>query len=182
MTANKSEPDKKAAGPAGSAGSRPHATLDLKATEVTQPAPAPEKPATAEPQAAQKSASGPSAPNPPGPQSGAAKAKPSVPPPSPWSHHVVTAAFHHVAAVSRGHRSACRYVGFPACLEGPARDRYRPAVEQRLSALEAARQRVVTPKSTLASPPQAKINKLEPIGAARHTGKIPGRSGATSMP
>ena len=43
MTANKNEPDKKQAGtPSAQAGSRPHATLDLKATEVTPPAPKPE--------------------------------------------------------------------------------------------------------------------------------------------
>src|SRR5262245_19208317 len=39
MTANKNEPDKKTAGSAPSqAGNRPHATLDLKATEVAAPA------------------------------------------------------------------------------------------------------------------------------------------------
>ncbi len=49
MTANKNEPDKK---PAGSASaqtpSRPHATLDLKATEVTPPSSAKTETAKAE--------------------------------------------------------------------------------------------------------------------------------------
>ena len=55
MTANKNEPDKKPAGsPSAQAGSRPHATLDLKATEVTPPTPKPE--------AGQTSAAKPDAP------------------------------------------------------------------------------------------------------------------------
>lgn len=55
MTANKDEPEKKPAGSASTqAGARPHATLDLKATEVTPPtAPAAkDKPSTASSSAA----------------------------------------------------------------------------------------------------------------------------------
>lgn len=173
MTDNKSEPDKKAAAPAGSTGSRPHATLDLKATEVKQPEPAPEKPATAEPPAAQKAASGPSAPNSPGPQSGAAKAKPSVRPPSPSAApRGYGGFFTHVAAGIAGGIVALLAADMLASqlgLEGPGEGTVTaPAIEQRLSALETARgQRPATQEiATRLAAAEAKIKKLEPVGGS----------------
>jgi hypothetical protein len=62
MTANKDEPDKKAAGsPAAQTGSRPHATLDLKATEVTPPPAAKDKAGVADASAKDKAAVSPAA-------------------------------------------------------------------------------------------------------------------------
>lgn len=172
MTDNKSEPAKKAAAPSGSAGGRPHATLDLKATEVKQPAPAPENP-TAEPSAAQKAASGPSASKSPGPQSGAAKAKPSVPPPSPSvAPSGYGGFFTHVAAGIAGGIVALLAADMLASqlgLVGPGEGTgTAPAIEQRLSALEAARgQRPATQEiATRLAAAEAKINKLEPVGGS----------------
>jgi len=55
MTADKKEPENKPAGSASAQGNRPHATLDLKAKDVTPPAPA--KPATPADAAKDKSSS-----------------------------------------------------------------------------------------------------------------------------
>lgn len=170
MTANKSEPDKKAAGPTGSGGPRPHATLDLKATEVKPTGPGPEKAASAEPPAAQKAASGPAAPKPPGPESAAAKPEPSAPSPSPpLAPRGYGGFFTHVAAGIAGGVVALLVADMLASqlgLEGPGEGTgTAPAVEQRLSALEAARgQRAATPEiNTRLAAAEAKIKKLEPV-------------------
>ncbi|MFA6139245.1 MAG: mitofilin family membrane protein [Hyphomicrobium sp.] len=84
MTANKNEPDKKPASSASAqASARPHATLDLKATEVTPPAAKPEpgkaepgKPEVAEASAKAKAAASSTAATPPTSEGGTAGAKP----------------------------------------------------------------------------------------------------------
>ncbi len=164
MTANKNEPDKKPAGsPSAQPAGRPHATLDLKATEVAPPAAAKDKPEVAEASAASKSASAASSAaastSPPPKSSASATAtnpaksdKPAsgTPPPSTPGRAVPPRAaprgyggfFTHVAAGVAGGVVALLAADMLASnlgLETAERPENLSAIEQRLGALEASR-------------------------------------------
>ncbi len=188
MTANKNEPDKKPAGSASAqAGNRPHATLDLKATEVAPPAAAKNKPEVAEASAAAKAAgasnatasaspssSGPAAP------SGAAKgAKPTgnpPPPPAGASAPPRPAArgyggfFTHVAAGLAGGIVALLAADILASQLGfqiSDKQEDLAAVEQRLGALESGRTQRPIPTDVAArlAAAEAKLSKVEQLDA-----------------
>src|SRR6185312_16196113 len=159
MTANKNESDKKAAGSApAQSGSRPHATLDLKATEVTPPsapkdkagvgdAPAKDNAAASATGATSSSASAPG-PSSSQPTSAAKASKPAgTPPPASTAPTRPTPRgyggfFTHVAAGIAGGMVAllaadilAQQLGF----EAPDRPDGSAALEQRIATLESNR-------------------------------------------
>jgi hypothetical protein len=176
MTANKDEPDKKPASSASAqASARPHATLDLKATEVTPPAAKPEpgkaepaKPEVAEASAKAKATASSTAATPPtgaagakpgaasaNPATGAKDAKPAgAPPPSPAAARPAPRGyggfFTHVAAGLAGGIVALLAAEMLAQQLGFAtadRPEQVTALEQRLAALESNTQgqRTISP-------------------------------------
>jgi hypothetical protein len=166
MTDNKSEPDKKAAAPSGPA-NRPHATLDLKATEVKQPEPA-GKPATPETAAKDKSSakagSGPTPPKADAPEAPKVSASRPAAPAAPRGYGglVTELAAGLVGGVIA--LSAADMLASQLGLEGPsARRDTLPALEQRLTALEVARtQRAPTPEiNTRVAGVETRLKKLE---------------------
>jgi hypothetical protein len=188
MTANKNESDKKQAGtPSAQAGSRPHATLDLKATEVTPPAPKPEAgqtPATKSdaPQVAEASAKSSAAASSPGAsisaadKSGAsatAKSTGGKPPPSPTpgpAPRGYGGFFTHVAAGLAGGLVALLAADILASqlgFETADRPDATKALEQRIASLEANRgQRTVpTDVANRLAAAETKLAKLEQLDA-----------------
>jgi hypothetical protein len=187
MTANKNEPDKKPAGnPSAQPGSRPHATLDLKATEVTPPAPKPEPGQTpaAKPEAPQvaeasakskatASSAGAAAADKPG-ASATAKPAGGTPPPSsplprpaPRGHGGF---FTHVAAGLAGGLVALLAADILASqlgFETADRPEATKALEQRITSLEANRgQRTVpTDVANRLAATETKLAKLEQLDA-----------------
>ncbi len=189
MTANKNEPDKKPAGnPSAQTGSRPHATLDLKATEVTPPAPKPEAGQTTAaksdaPQVAEASAQSKAAAS----SSGAATAaadkpgasattKPAggTPPPSspnprpaPRGHGGF---FTHVAAGLAGGLVALLAADILASqlgFEAAGRPDATKALEQRIATLESnrAQRTVPTDVANRLAAAETKLAKLEQLDA-----------------
>ncbi len=188
MTANKNEPDKKPAGsPSAPAGSRPHATLDLKATEVTPPAPKPEAgPAPGAksdaPQVAEASAQSKAAASAPGASataadkvgaSAAAKSASGKPPPSPAPRPAPRGYggfFTHVAAGLAGGLVALLAADMLASQLGfETTDRPDPTrgLEQRIASLEANRgQRTVpTDVANRLAAAETKLTELEQLDA-----------------
>lgn len=189
MTANKNEPDKKPAGGASAqAGSRPHATLDLKATEVKQPtskpekghgrppAPQPEAPQVAETSAPSKAAaSSPASAGAAGKADASATAKPAAGAP-PASGPPRSGArgnggfFTHVAAGLAGGLVALLAADILASQLGfETTDRPDPVkgLEQRIASLESNRgQRTVPPDvANRLAAAETKLTKLEQLGA-----------------
>ena len=189
MTANKNESDKKQAGnPSAPAGSRPHATLDLKATEVTPPAPKPEAgqtPTTKSdaPQVAEASATSKAAASSPGASTSAADksgasatAKPAggTPPlsspgprPAPRGHGGF---FTHVAAGLAGGLVALLAADILAAqlgFETADRPDAGKALEQRIASLEAnrAQRAVPTDVANRLAAAETKLAKLEQLDA-----------------
>jgi hypothetical protein len=189
MTANKNEPDKKPAGnPSAQAGSRPHATLDLKATEVTPPAPKPEAGQTTAaksdaPQVAEASAQSKAAASSPGATAAAtdkagasATAKPAGGTPPPSSPNPRPAArghggfFTHVAAGLAGGLVALLAADILASqlgFETADRQDASKALEQRIATLESNRgQRTVpTDVANRLAAAETKLAKLEQLDA-----------------
>ena len=189
MTANKNEPDKKPAGnPSAQAGSRPHATLDLKATEVTPPAPKPEAGQTTTaksdaPQVAEASATSKAAASSSGASTSAADkpgasatAKPAggTPPPSspdprpaPRGHGGF---FTHVAAGLAGGLVALLAADILASqlgFETAGRPDATKALEQRIATLESnrAQRTVPTDVANRLAAAETKLAKLEQLDA-----------------
>lgn len=187
MTANKNEPDKKPAGSASAAaGSRPHATLDLKATEVTPPAPKPQAgPAPAKSEAAQvaeASAQSKAAASAPGASptaadktgaSATAKSAGGKPPPSSAPRPAPRGYggfFTHVAAGLAGGLVALLAADMLASQLGfETTDRPDPTrgLEQRIASLEANRgQRTVpTDVANRLAAAETKLTELEQLDA-----------------
>jgi len=181
MTASKNEPDKKPAGSASAqAGARPHATLDLKATDVTPPTtPAKDKPEVAETSAASKPGASSSAPKADIPKDAATSAAkdekrgadspPSGTAPRPASRGS-GGFFTHVAAGLAGGIIALLAADILAGqlgFETADQPDKTAAIEQRLNALEAARgQRAPTADlTTRLAAAEAKLGKLEQLEA-----------------
>lgn len=183
MTANKNEPEKK---PAGSAtaqpGARPHATLDLKATDVTPPAAAakekpekdkPEVAATSEKAkpAAAATAAGPSV----APTASAASSKAEKPgtgaPTGGAAAHPTGRGhggfFTHVAAGLAGGIIALALADILAGQLGFETPDKTPAIEQRLNAIEAAQRQRATPTdlTTRLAAAESKLGKLDQLEA-----------------
>jgi len=196
MTANKNESDKKAAGSApAQSGSRPHATLDLKATEVTPPsapkdkagvgdAPAKDNAAasaTGASAAASASGTTSSSASAPGPSSSqptsAAKAsKPAgTPPPASTAPTRPTPRgyggfFTHVAAGIAGGMVALLAADILAQqlgFEAPDRPDGSAALEQRIATLESNRSQrsVASDVTTRLAAAEAKLGQLEQLNA-----------------
>jgi hypothetical protein len=182
MSANKNEPEKKPAGSASAqAAGRPHATIDLKATDVTPPSPAKDKPEVAEPSvkakaAAEQSASGPAKAG-SAPGSGAAaspvKDRPAgTPPPAARpAPRGYGGFFTHVAAGVAGGIVALLAADIFAAQLGFEVPEKQPqntaALEQRLAALEAGRVQRAVPSDLAArlATTEAKLGKLEQLEA-----------------
>lgn len=187
MTANKNEPDKKSAGSASAqAGSRPHATLDLKATEVTPPSSAKDKPEVAETSAKAKaaatSASGPAFAGPASSGGAAAAGAPKggkqpagAPPPSASAPPRAAPRgyggfFTHVAAGLAGGIVALLAADILASqlgLETADRPESLALIEQRLGAIEAGRGQRAIPSDIAArlAAAEAKLGKIEQLDA-----------------
>ena len=193
MTANKDEPDKKPASSASAqASARPHATLDLKASEVTPPPgkSEPAKPEVAEASAKAAASSAAAAPSTntagagsakPGPAAaspaaGAKDTKPAgTPPPSPPSSRPAPRGyggfFTHVAAGLSGGIVAllaadilAQQLGF----ETAGRPEQVTALEQRLTAVESnsQSQRTIPPDvANRLAAAETKLDKLEQLDA-----------------
>ena len=189
MTANKNESDKKPAGnPSAQPGSRPHATLDLKATEVMPPASKPEAgqaPAAKSdaPQVAEASAQSKAAASSPGTATPAAdktatsatakSAGGKPPPPSPTPRPAPRGYggfFTHVAAGLVGGLVALLAADILASqlgFETANRPDAAKALEQRIASLEANRgQRTVpTDVANRLAAAETKLAKLEQLDA-----------------
>lgn len=180
MTANKNEPDKKPAGSASAqAGNRPHATLDLKATEVPPPAAAKDKPEVAETSATAKAAAGassatasagPSSSGPTAPSGAAKSAKPTDTPPPASAPRGYGGFFTHVAAGLAGGIVALLAADILASqlgLEISDKPEDLGAIEQRLGALESGRTQRPIPSDVAArlAAAEAKLSKVEQLDA-----------------
>ncbi len=194
MTANKNEPDKKPAGSAPSqAGNRPHATLDLKATEVAPPAKddTKDKPSVAEtsdkPKVAAQAAAtagasaGKSAASGPPLSSGAAKPEPQAGKPSgtpPAASSTARPAprgsggfFTHLAAGLAGGIVALLVADILAGqlgFETADKPENVAALEQRLGALEQGRNQRAVPSNLAArlAAAEAKLGNVERADAS----------------
>lgn len=190
MTANKNEPETKGAGSAApQAGGRPHATLDLKATEVTPPPSATVKPEVADASATAKASSTGAAPNVAGAGSassatgtaarGSAEipktAKPAGAPPSssPAAQRPTPRGyggfFTHVAAGVAGGIVALLAADILASQLGFATSdvsENSAAIEQRLTALESTRGQRSVPSDLAArlAAAETKLGKLDQLG------------------
>jgi hypothetical protein len=189
MTANKNEPDKKPAGSAPSqAGNRPHATLDLKATEVAPPAKdaTKDKPSVAEASDKSKAAAqtaatagasaGKSAASGPAPSSGAAKpdtqaGKPAAASAARPAPRGSGGFFTHLAAGLAGGIVAlfvadilAAHLGF----ETADKPENVAALEQRLGALEQGRNQRAVPSNLAArlAAAEAKLGNVERADAS----------------
>ena len=191
MTANKNEPDKKPAGsPSAQTGSRPHATLDLKATEVTPPTPKPEAGQTSaaksdapQAQVAEASAKSKAAAGSPGASTSAAdksgasataKSAGGTPPPSSTNPRPAPRGnggfFTHVAAGLAGGLVALLAADILASqlgFETADRPDAAKALEQRIASLEANRgQRAIpTDVANRLAAAETKLAKLEQLDA-----------------
>jgi len=201
MTANKNEPGKKPSGSASAqAGDRPHATIELKATEITPPASETDKakeaakvaeasgaakPATASPGAAGATASGAAAGASASPKGAAANdpakdgkngkagadgVKPSATTPPRAAPRGYGGFFTHVAAGLAGGIVALFAADMLASqlgFETGERPETLAAVEQRLSALEAAGGQSTIPQEVAArlAAAEAKLGKVDQLDA-----------------
>jgi hypothetical protein len=194
MTANKNEPDKKPAGSAPvQAGNRPHATLDLKATEVAPPAKetaqdkptvaeasdkskatAPPTGASASASAGKSAASGPATSSGAKPESKADKPASTPPPASSPSRPAPRGSggfFTHLAAGLAGGIVALLVADILAAqlgFETADKPENVAAIEQRLGALEQGRNQRAVPSNLAArlAAAEAKLGNVERADAS----------------
>jgi hypothetical protein len=165
MNTKKDEPGKGTAGPAGSAGARPHATLDLKATEV---AATPGKEAAADAPAAKGAPETASAQDAAGPAAGATEPEMAEPGRVPGRPAGFGGIFTHLAAGILGGIFALLAADMLAGQLGLSRSVDNDAtlaLQQRIASLEAGeRQRAPSPQlDSRLKDAEARLAKLEPL-------------------